>query len=214
MRVNEGPAFVSSIEAKASSESEREKTGDASVLAQSSSRERARIDKDPDVPTSQGVTRCSLGTKVTRAASRSRKRKTVAVLADGRPFGSRKLPARHGAGGGNGLGRSREKRRLASKTSVVDSAVVTEGQRCDRSHARSDAEQAPSARAAVARSDLRGVNHAFPRPHASAGPSLPVHASRFIEQRCSINGEAALGASKPEWVRRSRKHRSSWDHTA
>jgi hypothetical protein len=111
MRVNEGPSIRASVVAKASSENEREKDGDASVPAQSSSRERARADKDPDVPASQGASQ----RRLERATLGSRKRKTVAVLAGGRPFGSRKSLARHGAGGGNGLGHGREKRRLASK---------------------------------------------------------------------------------------------------
>lgn len=111
MRVNEGPSIRASVVAKARSENEREKDDDASVLAQSSSRERARADKDPDVPASQGAAWCRLE----RATPGSRKRKTVAVLAGGRPFGSRKSFARHGADGGNGLGHGRMKRRLASK---------------------------------------------------------------------------------------------------
>jgi len=103
MRVNEGPSIRDSVVAKAPGEREREKDDDASVLAQSSSRERARADKDPDVPASQGAAWCRLE----RATPGSRERKTVAVLAGGRPFGSRKSFARHGAGGGNGLGHGR-----------------------------------------------------------------------------------------------------------
>jgi hypothetical protein len=51
------------------------------------------------------------------------------------------------------------------------------------------------------RSDGRVVKHASPWPRASAGPSLPVHASRFRGQRCSKSGGAVLGASKPDGAR-------------
>jgi hypothetical protein len=60
MRVNEGPAFVLLSKRKRRTENEGEKTAMRSVLAQSSSRERARAVKDPDVRSPQGGAQGSL----------------------------------------------------------------------------------------------------------------------------------------------------------
>jgi len=138
------------------------------------------------------------------------------VLSEGRPSGSQRLQALHGAGGGNGLDRRRKRAKLAS--SRASRKASGDDGRSDSESIKNSlprpAEEAPrNRRGRFAEASTRVVKRASPRPHASAGPSLPVHGSRPESGNASTAARRLAVPPSPRGERRAQALSKNWERT-